>query len=521
MATAVIKAQVAASSEHPELPPAGDEETSATPPPVSAAPSGTGFFTSASAATPAPAAYVLSSLESASLDGAAGGDEQGPAVDDAVSGEGAGAACGRRVCSFPDAPPADVAAGAPAEPTEPASTARRARPPMQTPITITAPKEPAAEAAPAADDDGSVPPVDIDNHFFDRVTPASDPFAEPEERDPRARLKATPVVAQRRAQLVKYVKIAVAASSALCLAALVKVAVAARTPTGLAHIRSAARRVAPWPRSPEPVKPRRGPRAAPASAARARASPRSAASAPPRLGRRRARSDGAGSASTASSDAPAASEKPPPSPTPRPRPWRRTHAAPPSSAAKSPTPSRQASAPSRWTRPTARPGSILGASYQEEGRRIEERAALVPRVHRAEQARAQVRVPGDAALRLEGLLAPLEARDFRFEGLWRPSSSGFRFEGALVPLELRLQVRGLWCPSSSPTLGRRSPFRASVTFALGGGGNVPPPPGSLLPGRRVRPAALLLDARAHKSGGQGGAEPPLERRRATARRSES
>lgn len=71
-------------------------------------------------------------------------------------------------------------------------------------------------------DDGSLPPVDIDNHFFDR----SELVLEVEERDARALLKATPLVARRRAELARYVKLATAASCLLCLAALVKVAVA-------------------------------------------------------------------------------------------------------------------------------------------------------------------------------------------------------------------------------------------------------------------------------------------------------
>jgi hypothetical protein len=76
-------------------------------------------------------------------------------------------------------------------------------------------------------DDSSYPPVDIDNHFFggNEQLRLSEPPIEAEERDPRMALKQTPEVARRRANLQKYVKLAVAAASALCLAALVKVAV--------------------------------------------------------------------------------------------------------------------------------------------------------------------------------------------------------------------------------------------------------------------------------------------------------
>jgi hypothetical protein len=86
-------------------------------------------------------------------------------------------------------------------------------------------------------EDSSYPPVDLDSHFFDgngvegheasgAGSPWSEPAPESEERDARMRLKRTPEVARRRADLQKYVKMAVAAAAALCLAALVKVAVA-------------------------------------------------------------------------------------------------------------------------------------------------------------------------------------------------------------------------------------------------------------------------------------------------------
>jgi Flp pilus assembly protein TadD len=76
-------------------------------------------------------------------------------------------------------------------------------------------------------DDASYPPVDLDNHFFGGNGPlrVSEPPIEADERDPRMSLKQTPEVARRRANLQKYVKVAVAAASALCVAALFKVAV--------------------------------------------------------------------------------------------------------------------------------------------------------------------------------------------------------------------------------------------------------------------------------------------------------
>jgi len=88
-----------------------------------------------------------------------------------------------------------------------------------------------AEASPAYPavecDDSSYPPVDLDTHFFDAEghLRQSEPPVEAEERDPRMALKRTPMMTRRRADLQKYVKLALAAASALCLAALVKLAV--------------------------------------------------------------------------------------------------------------------------------------------------------------------------------------------------------------------------------------------------------------------------------------------------------
>jgi tetratricopeptide (TPR) repeat protein len=87
----------------------------------------------------------------------------------------------------------------------------------------------AAEASETPDeqrDDSSYPPVEFDHAFFSPSSPADDPLGEPEMRDPRLALKASPAAAQRRAQLAKYVKGAVAVASALCLVALVKAGMA-------------------------------------------------------------------------------------------------------------------------------------------------------------------------------------------------------------------------------------------------------------------------------------------------------
>ena len=54
--------------------------------------------------------------------------------------------------------------------------------------------------------------MDLDNHFFEGThRGATSAPLEHEERDPRMALKLTPEVAQRRADLQRYVKFAVAA----------------------------------------------------------------------------------------------------------------------------------------------------------------------------------------------------------------------------------------------------------------------------------------------------------------------
>jgi Flp pilus assembly protein TadD len=124
------------------------------------------------------------------------------------------------------------------------------RPRAETPVAFAQPEEAPAEAGAAPvipRDDSSYPPVDLDTHFFDGVLdgerhsrPSYSQWDD-EERDPRMALKLTPEVARRRADLSRYVKFAVAAASALCLAALVKVAVArSATDAGTSHSSTAA-----------------------------------------------------------------------------------------------------------------------------------------------------------------------------------------------------------------------------------------------------------------------------------------
>jgi hypothetical protein len=130
---------------------------------------------------------------------------------------------------------------------------------IETPIAFEAP--PLAPVDPVDSADASIPPVtsaDLDSPFFDSHAHAALAFDDPEEheeRDPRMVLKLAPATAKRRAQLQRYVRFAVGAASVLCLAALVKVAVAHNheEPAGTAGRRSSvAMQVAPPP-APQPV----------------------------------------------------------------------------------------------------------------------------------------------------------------------------------------------------------------------------------------------------------------------------
>jgi hypothetical protein len=137
----------------------------------------------------------------------------------------------------PEPEPKPVAAAsaseAPPRADPPGAAAHSAEVAHQTPLAFAQPD--ASTGGSPGDEDSSYPPVDLDADFF-ASTPRSHADHHPsyhhhvdiDERDPRVALKLTPGVARRRQQLAKYVKIAVGLSSALCLAALVKVAVAGR-----------------------------------------------------------------------------------------------------------------------------------------------------------------------------------------------------------------------------------------------------------------------------------------------------
>jgi nicotinate-nucleotide--dimethylbenzimidazole phosphoribosyltransferase len=145
-----------------------------------------------------------------------------------------------------------VAAAEPAHEPEPAPA----------PASASAGLASAPAAAPAVpSEDSSYPPVDLDTDFFashgshgshsSHRGPPFDPL-DTDDRDPRYTLKHTPGVALRRKELTKYVKIAVGLSAALCLAALVKVAVAGHGDSPLPRRQTAAQSGAPLPSAVEP-----------------------------------------------------------------------------------------------------------------------------------------------------------------------------------------------------------------------------------------------------------------------------
>jgi hypothetical protein len=144
----------------------------------------------------------------------------------------------------PEPPPVEARAEAPVQAVVPV-----VRPRIETPIAFESPHaaEPVAEPAAA---DASIPPVDLDNHFFTTGThhhEVAEDHEHHEERDPRMVLKLSPAAAKRRAQFQRYVKLAVGAASVLCLAALVKVAVAHNHEEPVVRRASASMQVAPPP----------------------------------------------------------------------------------------------------------------------------------------------------------------------------------------------------------------------------------------------------------------------------------
>jgi Flp pilus assembly protein TadD len=146
----------------------------------------------------------------------------------------------------PPAEAAPVVAALP--PVEPAAEAVAASKPLETPIAFESPRviEP-APLDPVRAAEASIPPVDLDAHFFEKDVHHHELVEEHEERDPRMVLKLAPAAVKRRAQLQRYVKLAVGAASVLCLAALVKVAVARNHEEPAARRASASMQIAPPP----------------------------------------------------------------------------------------------------------------------------------------------------------------------------------------------------------------------------------------------------------------------------------
>lgn len=143
-------------------------------------------------------------------------------------------------------PPAEMVEAVPALPplAEQPKTPSQRPPQPETPLSFSA-----QEPLPLPSrEDSSFPPVDLDSHFFNPTPDAE----ESHERDPRMALKLGPEAARRRAQFQKYVKIAVGAASVLCLAALVKGAVARNHDEPAPH-RASAAVVAPPVQAQQPV----------------------------------------------------------------------------------------------------------------------------------------------------------------------------------------------------------------------------------------------------------------------------
>jgi 2-oxoglutarate dehydrogenase E2 component (dihydrolipoamide succinyltransferase) len=163
------------------------------------------------------------------------------------------------------------------------------------------PPRPEIPPAPSvAADDVSIPPVaangveaqELDHTFFaagekadqehrEAARRPQSQFPEIREDDPKAKQKMTPAVRERRARFTKYVKWAVAASAVVCLAALVRVAVARGqheaepAPVAVAaNVQAAAPPLAP-PQAPPapPAAPAPAPAPAPAAAADQPAAP--------------------------------------------------------------------------------------------------------------------------------------------------------------------------------------------------------------------------------------------------------
>jgi hypothetical protein len=150
-----------------------------------------------------------------------------------------------RAVSRPKAPQLNFSSprSEPAKPSETGAVSADSVPPAattpdSTPVVSNAASIAAAstvDATPTADseaavtrdvsrDEVSVPPVGLDSAFFEETLYSADASLEIDPRDTRTALKQTPRAARRRAHLARYVTVAVTLASALCAAALLKVA---------------------------------------------------------------------------------------------------------------------------------------------------------------------------------------------------------------------------------------------------------------------------------------------------------
>jgi Flp pilus assembly protein TadD len=138
-------------------------------------------------------------------------------------------------------PPGEMVEAAPPETLTPSELP----PQPETPLSFSPSDRPSVPPL----EDSSYPPVDLDSRFFDQAPESEDTH----ERDPRMVLKLGPEAARRRAQFQRYVKIAVGAAAVLCLAALVKGAVARSHDEPTVHRTSAAVIAPPPAPAPPPV----------------------------------------------------------------------------------------------------------------------------------------------------------------------------------------------------------------------------------------------------------------------------
>jgi hypothetical protein len=153
---------------------------------------------------------------------------------------------------------ASASASAPAPVSASASEVESTSPPsrsrLETPVAFEAPPtDSELSELTLPREDTSYPPVDLESPFFaDHAHDAHAHDHDSEDRDPRMVLKRAPQTAQRRARFQQYVKLAVGAASALCLAALVKAAVAHNNVDEPPR-KAAATVIAPPPPPPQPV----------------------------------------------------------------------------------------------------------------------------------------------------------------------------------------------------------------------------------------------------------------------------